>query len=134
MLAGALVESRTQTSPRQQMACAGEYRHVGTDLGKQDNRRRRADAGDGHQPRNVGVKGREQGLDASLKLSHGVLELLDRAQVLAEQEAVVLADGALERLRELRSRAAQPCVPQLGERLGIRLPIDQCTDDAASTN
>ena len=78
-----------------------EPRHVVADLGHDHARGRLTDAWDRRQDLDVPAKRAEVLLDARLQLAHGLVQSVDLLQVQLDQEAVVVADVAPERLDQL---------------------------------
>src|SRR5215210_271329 len=92
-LARALVATRAQARPGQQVPGGGEAAHVGADLGHDHLGTERADAGDGDQQPDRGAKGLEVRFHLSVDLGDRGLQGVDLAQVEPQQEAVVGRDA-----------------------------------------
>jgi hypothetical protein len=82
-LARALVAAGAEAGPRHEVPGRGKPRHVAADLGEQEVRRRRADPGDGRQPRDDESKGSERMGDALFDLRDGTIELGHQLEVQA---------------------------------------------------
>ena len=78
------------------MPGAGELAHVGADLGDQHLGGGRAHARHLLQPLDGVAKGRQRGLDPRIESGDRRLQLLDRLQMLGQQETVMLPDMAVE--------------------------------------
>lgn len=100
------------------MSVGGERTHVGPDL-RQDGRGRHGlDTRDGLPARHRRCQGREASLDTGVELGHAPLEVGEVREHLAEEQAVVLADDAVERLGEFGLGGPHPAARQ--PRAGLR--------------
>ena len=70
------------------------------------------------------MKGRQRGLNAGVEGCNAVLQLLNRPQMLTEQESMMLPDTAGENFHQLSPRAAETLMAKRGELFGIRLACD----------
>jgi len=102
-----------------------EHAHVGADLGDQHLGGAALDAGDRAQQLNRRLERVNLLLDPTGQRVDVLLEFLDVREHPLEQEGVVLGEAVGERLAQLRQLLAQLALGQLGERLGIRLALDQ---------
>jgi len=89
------------------MVGGGEGGHVGADLGEHGLSGVVAEAGNILQPLGGVQKGGERSLEPRVEFPDGPLELLDRLQVLADQEPVMIARTSVERGGEFLPRAGR---------------------------
>lgn len=90
------------------MVRARELAHVDADLGGHDLGRRLAEAGDLLQPLDGVTKRAERGLDPRIEFAPRGFDLLDRLEMLADQEAMVIADAAGECRDQRLARGGKP--------------------------
>jgi transposase len=130
-LAGALVVARTQAGPGQQVARRGKAAHVDADLGDQRV------GGDGTDARNLRqslggfMKGLERFANTLVHLLDLCFEHLDRAQVGAEQEPVMLLHAPCEPTDQHRALGLQALLGQIREPLGVGLSLGERSQDGA---
>src|SRR5208283_1036718 len=111
--AGAFVEPRTHAGPGKQMVGRGEGAHIDADLGDHGLHDVVADAGNFLQAPGVVAKGSEGSLQPRVELRDRGFDLLDRLQMLTDQEAMMVALSqpprvALPRHDRLQDAAAAP--------------------------
>ena len=82
------------------------------------------------QPLGGVQKGGERGLEPCVELSDGPFELLDRLQVLPDQEAMMIARTSVQRGGEILAGAGEPRMAEFGQSSQIALPCDDCLQDA----
>ena len=130
-LAGALVVAWTQPGPGGEVARTGKAAQIGADLGEERLRRPPADARDRLQSLQFSLK-RAQAL-AYLRahpLQTGIEEV-DVRELLRDQEALMCAELAGERLLQLGDLLTQSPARQLRERCRIGRSADQRLQDIA---
>ena len=107
--------------------------HVDADLGDGRLRRPFPDPGDGVEPVTgpfegetglAGVRG-EQRVDLRVELGGGGFEMRGVLEAQPDQQCVVLAEPAPQRLTQLGDLLAEPGLGQLGEDLGIAFTNDE---------
>jgi len=101
-----------------------ERAHVGSDLSDHGLGGGRTKPRHLLQPLDDVMKGRQRGLNAGVEGCNAVLQLLNRPQMLTEQEPMMLPDTAGENFHQLSPRAAEALMAKRGELFGIRLACD----------
>src|SRR4029450_4171822 len=114
------------------MAGARELAHVDPDLGDHGLDGARTKPRPLIQTLDNVMKGQKRSLNAGVEGCNAVLQLLNRPQMLTEQEPMMLPDTAGENLHQLSPRAAETLMAKRGELCGIRLAGDQGFQDAPS--
>ena len=102
-----------------------ETAHVRANFSKQDLGCALADPRNRIQQGNRLLLGRQVLLDHRADAVDGVIEVVDLAEVLGDQEAVVGGEISLSRLRQLVPLGTQPPTRQIGEGSDISLPGDE---------
>ena len=103
------------------MLGGGKGAHVGADFGDQRLRDVVADAGNVLQSLDGVAKGRQRGLQPRVEFAHRGFDLLDRLEMLADQEAMMIAQASLQRRGEVLARAGEPGVAEFGQTSRIAL-------------
>jgi hypothetical protein len=94
-----------------------ERAHVGSDLGDHGLGGGRTKPRHLLQPLDDVMKGRQRGFNAGVEDCNAVLHLLNRPQMLTEQEQMMLPDTAGENFHQLSPRAAETLMAKRGEPL-----------------
>jgi hypothetical protein len=92
-----------------------EQAHVGSDLGDHGLGGGRTKPRHLLQPLDDVMKGRQRALNAGVEGCNAVLQLLNRPQMLTEQESMMLPDTAGENFHQLSPRAAEALMAKRGE-------------------
>src|SRR6266498_4393239 len=111
-----------------------ERAHVGSDLGDHGLGGRRSKPRHLLQPLDDVMKGRQRALNAGIEGCDAVFQLLNRPQMLTEQEPMMLPDTAGENFHQLSPRAAETLMAKRGELFGIRLACDHGLQHAPPAN
>src|SRR5215813_15222969 len=101
-----------------------ERAHVGSDLSDHGLGGGRSKPRHLLQPLDDVMKGRQRALNAGIEGCDAVFQLLNRPQMLTEQEPMMLPDTAGENFHQLSPRAAETLMAKRGELFGIRLACD----------
>src|SRR6516225_9723768 len=104
------------------MAPGWERAHVGSDLGDHGLGGGRSKPRHLLQPLDDVMKGRQRALNAGIEGCNAVLQLLNRPQMLTEQEPMMLPDTAGENFHQLSPRAAEALMAKRGELFASVLP------------
>ena len=102
-----------------------EAAHVRAQFSPQALGRARAAPGTRLHQGNRLLLGHQVLLDHRTDAVDGVIEVVDLAEVLGEQEAVVGGEIALSRLRQLVPLGTQPPARQIGEGIDLSWPGDE---------
>src|SRR3954451_23356881 len=132
-LAAGNVVAWRHAGPRRQVSGGREPGHLDADLGEDALGGPIADSGNGVQPvtglgeRDAGLAGRggEQGVDALVQFGDRALQMLDVLQRQPDQQRVVLAEPAAQRLTQRRGLGAKLPAGQLDQHLGVAFAGDQ---------
>src|SRR5208283_4690679 len=130
--AGAFVEPRTHAGPGKQMVGRGEGAHIDADLGDHGLHDVVADAGNFLQALGVVAKGSEGSLQPRVELRDRGFDLLDRLQMLTDQEAMMVAQASFQRDGELLARAGELGMAELSQPPRVALPRHDRLQDAAA--
>ena len=112
------------------MVGRGEGVHVGADLGDQGLGDVVADAGNVLQPLGGVAKGGERGLQPRVEFRDRGFDLFDRLQMLADQEAMMVAQASFQRGGEFLARAGELGMAELGQPSRIALARHDRLQDA----
>jgi len=99
--------------------------HVDADLGDDHAGGDVPDAGDLIQTCRRGDERGDLGIDALVEVGDVGATPINAIEHLGQQERVVVAETAGERLLQVGDLAAHPAARELGEHLGVALPGDQ---------
>src|SRR5207245_7269289 len=102
---GARVVAGTHARPAREMAGRWKHRHVRADLGEDRLSRSALDPGDRHPALNLWGERAELLLDVGANGGDRLLEVVEVREDLAEQERMVGAEAARERLAQRRGLA-----------------------------
>ena len=119
MIAGA------DASPGGEPAGVAEHRHVDADLGDNLRGNDLVDAGNSLQKIDLPAKWLHPVGYPSLQLGQIALDLVEPAQVQAQQKTMMLGQTPLERLDQVLQLGPQAALGQLGHRLGCHVPLDE---------
>jgi hypothetical protein len=133
MLACALVETRTEARPRDQVAVGLEARHVETNLAGHHVDDVVAEARHGVQIVDVLSKVTEGRAHARLQIANSLLKFIHLAEVQTEQEAMMVGHPPPQCLDELLAGSLEAADAQVHELFGIGLAGNQRLEDLAST-
>src|SRR5881628_1889298 len=122
--ASAFVHPRTEPRPRHQVLRRREAAHVDANFRNEHGGRRFADGGYRHQELELRPKGLELPRNLLVELVYGALQVIDRVEMLAQQEPVVRRDTAAQRFSELLLRAPQPLAAECSKLLRVILARD----------
>lgn len=131
--AGALIVTRTEARPGDQVGGIGEARHVGADLGQDDLGGHVTHAGDGDQQADALPDRRQRFSQGGVQFSERVLQGLDDARVKLEQSPVVIGNAAAQCLAQFRRFPARIALGQRGQPLGIVLAGNDGIEHGTST-
>ena len=129
-----LVETRTQSRPRNQMARTGKLRHVHADLGEDHPRDRLTDPGHRLQPVGGLAKRAQDLVGLPLQLPDGGLQRIDLRQVQLQQEPMMGRHPAMHRGDDVRATGLQAPGGAIGQPLGIGLPGDERREDRSAAD
>src|SRR6478672_12927717 len=93
---------------------SGQAAHVGANLGEEDLGRDLAQARNLLQSFNGITIGLKRGLDPPIEGRDRLFQLLDGLQVLLDQEAMIWAYVAMQRIGKFRLRCGEPWAAELG--------------------
>src|SRR5579872_1163983 len=124
-LAGALIGARAESCPRHQVRCAWKAHHIVADLRDDDVGRNVTDARHRRQQLDVLAKRVEMSLHTLIKLADGFVKRIDLAQVHLDEETVLLAHAATQRLDEHLTWRFQPSAGELDELLRVGFTCHQ---------
>src|SRR5262249_28572163 len=130
----ALIQTWTESCPREQLPVRLEAAHVDTDLAQQRRHTDVAQPWNFPQSRHGLPKGFHRLVDIHVQRGQGVLRRFDLPQVHAEQASLLESQPALESLQQLCPRDSQPTVRQVGKAFSVCLSGNQRFQDGTAAD